>query len=64
LNSQIFIYGTTAQLRLRVSAVFLAPLLQFEKPEIHTGFLRFPNFELGQRSYLRLLAEFRGTALL
>ena len=25
-----------------------APLLQFEKPEIHTGFLRFPNFELGK----------------
>ena len=40
-----------------------APLLQFEKPEIHTGFLRFPNFELGQKSCLRLLAELRGAAL-
>ena len=26
-----------------------APLLQFEKREIHTVFLRFPNFELGQK---------------
>ena len=41
-----------------------APLLQFEKPEIHTGFLRFPNFELGQKLCLRLLAELRGAALL
>ena len=40
-----------------------APLLQFEKPEIHTGFLRFPNFELGQKLCLRLLAELRGAAL-
>ena len=40
-----------------------APLLQFEKPEIHTVFLRFPNFELGQKSCLRLLAELRGAAL-
>ena len=40
-----------------------APLLQFEKPEIYTGFLRFPNFELGQKSCLRLLAELRGAAL-
>ena len=40
-----------------------APLLQFEKPEIHTGFLRFPNFELAQKSCLRLLAELRGAAL-
>ena len=40
-----------------------APLLPFEKPEIHTGFLRFPNFELGQKSCLRLLAELRGAAL-
>ena len=40
-----------------------APLLQFEKREIHTVFLRFPNFELGQKSCLRLLAELRGAAL-
>ena len=40
-----------------------APLLQFEKREIHTVFLRFPSFELGQKSCLRLLAELRGAAL-
>ena len=40
-----------------------APLLQFEKREIHTVFLRFPNFELGQKSCLRLLAELCGAAL-
>ena len=40
-----------------------APLLQFEKPEIHTGFLRFPSFELEQKSCLRLLAELRGAVL-
>ena len=40
-----------------------APLLQCEKPEIHTGFLRFPNFESGQKSCLRLLAELRGAAI-
>ena len=39
-----------------------APLLQFEKREIHTGFLRFPNLGLGQKSCLRLLAELRGAA--
>ena len=41
-----------------------APLLQFEKREIHIVFLRFPNFELGQKSCLRLLAELRGAALI
>ena len=40
-----------------------ATLLQFEKREIHTVFLRFPNFELGQKSCLRLLAELCGAAL-
>ena len=40
-----------------------APLLPFKKAEIHTGFLRFPNFELGQKSCLRLLAELRGGAI-
>ena len=40
-----------------------APLLQFEKWEIHTGFLHFSNFELGQKSCLRLLAELRSAAL-
>ena len=40
-----------------------APLLQFEKREIHTVFLRFPNFELGQKSWLSLLAKLCGVAL-
>ena len=39
-----------------------APLLQFEKREIQTVFLRFPNFELEQKSCLRLLAELCGDA--
>ena len=40
-----------------------ASLLQFEKREIHTVFLRFPNFELSQKSRLGLLAKLRGAAL-
>ena len=40
-----------------------APLLQFEKREIHTVFLRFPNFELSQKSGLGLLAKLCGVAL-
>ena len=40
-----------------------APLLQFEKREIHTVFLRFPNFELGQKSWLSLLVKLCGVAL-
>ena len=40
-----------------------APLLQFEKREIHTVFLRFPNFELSQKSRLELLAKLCGVAL-
>ena len=40
-----------------------APLLQFEKREIHTVFLRFPNFELGQKSWLSLLVKLCGIAL-
>ena len=40
-----------------------APLLQFEKREIHTVFLRFPNFELSQKSRLGLLAKLCGVAL-
>ena len=40
-----------------------APLLQFEKREIHTVFLRFPNFELGQKSRLSLLVKLCGVAL-
>ena len=40
-----------------------APLLQLEKREIHTVFLRFPNFELSQTSRLGLLAKLCGVAL-
>ena len=37
--------------------------LRYRKREIHTVFLRFPNFELGQKSCLRLLAELCGAAI-
>ena len=40
-----------------------APLLQFEKRGIHRVFLRFPNLELRQKSWLRLLAKLCGAAL-
>ena len=40
-----------------------APLPQFRKWEIHTVFLHFRNFELEQKSCLRLLAELCGAAL-
>ena len=40
-----------------------APLLRFEKREIHTVFLRFSNFELGQKSWLSLLVKLCGVAL-
>ena len=40
-----------------------APLPQFRKWEIHTVFLHFRNFELEQKSCLRLLAELCGVAL-
>ena len=40
-----------------------APLPQFRKREIHTVFLHFRNFELEQKSCLRLLAELCGAAL-
>ncbi|HBK26524.1 MAG TPA: hypothetical protein DDY90_07395 [Clostridiales bacterium] len=40
-----------------------APLLQLEKPEIHTVFFRFGDFELRQKSWLRLLAELGSVAL-
>ncbi len=38
------------------------PLPQFQKWEIHTVFLHFRNFELGQKFWLRLLAELCGVA--
>ena len=41
-----------------------APLPQFRKWEIHTVFLHFRNFELEQKSCLRLLAELCGAALI
>ena len=40
-----------------------ASLPQFRKWEIHTVFLHFRNFELEQKSCLRLLAELCGVAL-
>ena len=40
-----------------------APLLQFEKWEIHTVFLHFSNFELEQKSWLSLLVKLCGVAL-
>ena len=39
-----------------------APLTQKKKWEIHTVFLHFRNFELGQKFWLRLLAELCGVA--
>ena len=41
----------------------LAPVLQFQKREIHTVFPRFRNFELAQNLSLRFLAELCGVAL-
>jgi hypothetical protein len=38
-------------------------LLWFEEWEIHKGFLYFPNFELGQKSWLSLLAKLCGIAI-
>ena len=40
-----------------------APISQFEKLEIHTVFLRFPNFILEQNLSPKPLAELRGVAL-
>ena len=40
-----------------------APLLQFEKWEIHTVFLHFSNFELEQKSWLSLLVKLCGVAI-
>ena len=37
--------------------------VQYEKREIHTVFLRFPNVELSQKSRLGLLAKLCGVAL-
>ena len=48
--------------RLRLGSESFAPRLRFEKWEIHTVFLHFRNFELEQKSCLRLLAELCGAA--
>ena len=37
--------------------------VQYEKREIHTVFLRFPNFELSPKTRLGLLAKLCGVAL-
>jgi len=42
---------------------FFAPILQFEKLEIHKVCLRFPNFILEQNLSLLSLAELCGAAL-
>jgi len=44
------------QLSAVVSGSF-APTVQFEKLEIHTVFLRFSNFHLGQNLSLTTLAD-------
>ena len=54
------------QYRTIASAAFsgsFAPVLQFEKLEIHTVFLHFPNFILEQNLSPKALAELRGVAL-
>ena len=54
------------QYRTIASAILsrlFAPLPQFQKWEIHTVFLHFRNFELGQKFWPRLLAELCGVAL-
>ena len=66
LQRVLFRYPFIRQHRTIASASLrrlFTPLLQFGKREIHTVFLRFPNFELGQKSCLRLLAELRGAAI-
>ena len=53
------------QHRTIASAAFagsFAPILQFEKLEIHTVFLRFPNFILEQNLSSKPLAELCGVA--
>ncbi|MBS5668058.1 MAG: hypothetical protein KHX05_10300 [Firmicutes bacterium] len=76
-----FIEGNTAQLCLRVSAVFLPHFFSLENEKysaavasaswltdaayplrVHTVFLRFPNFELEQKSWLSLLVKLCGVA--
>ena len=55
------------QHRTIASAAFagsFAPILQFEKLEIHTVFLRFPNFILEQNLLSKPLAELCGVALI
>ena len=57
--------GSFGQYRTIASAILsrlFAPLPQFQKWEIHTVFLHFRNFELGQKFWLRLLAELCGVA--
>ena len=61
-----FFYNKLRQRRTIVPASLsrlFAPLLQFEKWEIHTVFLHFSNFELGQKSWLSLLVKLCGVAL-
>ena len=58
-------HNMQGQHRTIASAVFggsFAPISQFEKLEIHTGFLRFPNFILEQNLSPKSLAELCGVA--
>ena len=62
LNFQIDVQG---QHRTIASARFggsFPPILRFEKFEIHTVFLRFPNLDLTKNLSPNLLAELRGLA--
>ena len=64
--NRMFIWIILGQRRTIVPASLsrlFAPLLQFEKWEIHTVFLHFSNFELVQKSWLSLLAKLCGAAL-
>lgn len=82
-RNEFCVKGNTAQLRLRVSAVFLPHFFSLKNEKysaavasaswltdaayplrVHTVFLHFRNFELGQKFWLRLLAELCGVALI
>ena len=61
-----FLRSHLRQHRTIASATFagsFAPILQFEKLEIHTVFLRFPNFILEQNLSSKPLAELCGVAI-
>ena len=57
------IKGNTAQLRLRVSAVFLPHFFSLKNQKYIQDSFVFQTEEVGQKSCLRLLAELRVAAL-